>query len=452
MVYDPIRDCDVPSPATSMHNPSPWNDVTPGSEARHTPSAYPPNFQHDRHDRHSPGALQTPGNLSRSMSGGLRGLLNDDGPESRRSSGRDSFSSAGYEETPQGPPRSRITHLVHENATPLSQSSSQSSMGQSGMSHQSHPSPASKPYSLLDHDGFLAPVTPASAYPRPSRSPYSLNSPSGYPHAPLPNVENGMTRSPYPHSHDQLPLRSPSISVSPRQHLQSLPIAHHPQSRPGSSSSAGGFAFATPYESPSIYQRQLSADYTSRPRSGSKTATGPSSRRPSTGAAYQPQRAPPPRSPSPPPRLPYAPHHRISQPTTLLSPLPREDMEQFKAAGMSNNPLRRAAQRPPPSWSGPSPSPSLRQTSASNETENSYFPPNNHSDRRIASDSPGPSAPKKRKTSDRHSKEREGPNSNGGSVSRQKLEDKRYMGNVGLVADHCKSEHHAAVGRRRSQY
>ena len=445
MVYDPVRDCDVPSPAASMHNPSPWADMTPGSDVRHTPSAYPPQFQPDRQgERYSPGPQQTPGNLNRSVSGGLRGLLNDDEPGSRRSSGRDSFSSAGYEETPQPPPRSRLTHLVHENATPLSQSSSHSSMGQSAISQHSHHSPV-KPYSLLDHDGFLAPVTPASAYPRPSRSPYSLNSPSGYPHAPLPQVEQGMNRSPYPHTHDQLPLRSPSISVSPRQYQQqSLPPPHHSHSRPGSSSSAGGFAFNTAHESPSVYQRQLSADYTSRPRSGSRTTNGPPSRRPSTGAAYQTApAAPPPRSPSPPPRLPYAPHHRISRPTTLLDPISREDLEQFKAAGLHNNPLRRAAaaQRPPPSWSGPSPSPGLRRASASNEADNSYFPnSNSNAGRRIASDSPGPSAAKKRKTADRYGKEdNEGQPSNGGSGPRQKMEDKRYMGNVGLVADHCES-------------
>lgn len=425
-----------------MHNPSPWADTpTPGSETRHTPSTFPPHFQNDGR---SP--VTNSGPLHRNVSsGGLRGLLNDDGPERRRSSGRESFSSAGYEEPGPPLPRSRINHLVYESAPPLSQSSSHSSMGQSAYSHHSHQSPVSKPYSLLDHDGFLAPATPASAYPRASRSPYSLNSPSGYSHAPLPNMnmDPSNTRSPYPHSHDQLPLRSPSISMSPRQHYESLSSHHQPlppypsHSRPGSSSSASGFSFHAPHESPSIYQRQMSVDYASRPRSGSRT-TGPSSRRPSTGTAYQP----PPtkatrRSPSPPPRLPYAPHQRISQPMSLLTPIHREEIEQYKAAGLSNNPLRTANHRPPPSWSGPSPSPGLHRMSGPQEVDASYFN-NSNSSRRGTTNSPGPSAPKKRKKSDRYSAgELDPKGSNGTGDARRKLEDKRYMGNVGLVADHC---------------
>lgn len=415
MVYDPIRDCEVPSPAASIHNPSPWAD-TPQTDPRGTPtSGYPPHFQHD-------GRSPAPVPLHRTVSGGLRGLLNDDGPDTRRSSGRDSMSSIGHDDNFPQPHRGRINNLLHESATPLSQSSSHSSMGQSAYSQHSHHSPVSKPYSLLDHDGFLAPVTPASAFPRASRSPYSLNSPSGYPHAPLPMVDGGPLRSPYPTIHDSMPLRSPSISVSPRQYHQSLPPPH-PHSRPGSSSSASGFAFnapSIPLESPSIYQqRQASSDYTSRPRSGSRT-TGPPSRRPSASLA-------PPKSPSPPPRIPYQPHNRTSSSFLLNQPITQDELESLKLIGHSNNSLRRRPRRPPPSWSGPSPSPGLRRTSGPHESDASYFPRH----------SPGPSAPKKRKTSDKFGRDQDEVAGRSGSETKRRVENAKYMGNVALVADHC---------------
>lgn len=417
MVYDPIRDCEVPSPAASIHNSSPWAD-TPHTDPRSTPtSGYPPHFHHDRR---SP----VPAPLHRSVSGGLRGLLNDEGGDTRIASGRDSLSSIGPEDSGHLPPRGRINNLLNESAPPLSQSSSQSSMGHSAYSQQSHQSPISKPYSLLDHDGFLAPVTPASAYPRASRSPYSLNSPSGYPHQPLPGLDSGPLRSPYPSIHDSMPLRSPSISVSPRQYYQSLPPAH-PQSRPGSSSSAGGFAFNTPsvpHESPSLYQRQMSLEYSSRPRSGSRT-TGPSSRRPSNSL-------PPPRSPSPPSGIPYEPHNRTSSSFLLNHPITQDELESLKVIGQSNNPLRRKAPRPPPSWSGPSPSPGMRRSSGPQESDASYFP----------RDSPGPSASKKRKTSDNYGRNQDALGGrNGSEASRRRVDKAKYMGNVALVADHCEA-------------
>ncbi|KAL1410321.1 mRNA cap guanine-N7 methyltransferase [Vanrija albida] len=76
MVYDPVRDCDIPSPAVSSRPPI-W-----GSDP---PNAPPPPAFHDRSSISS-----TPSNRpnSRGGPGSLRGLLNDDAPSptSRRGS------------------------------------------------------------------------------------------------------------------------------------------------------------------------------------------------------------------------------------------------------------------------------------------------------------------------------------------------------------------------------
>lgn len=266
MVYDPIRDCEVPSPATTSHA-DPWRSDhghTPSSLGRDTHSQGnerfpppPPAFSHAQGDR-SPTSSSS-GNTPhfRSVSGGgggssgLRGLLNNseedglDAPNSRRSSAQDarsSFSSipedgSAYQQQQQQHQSQRQhpqnqhqsyqqpqTHLPHrgsasapairqllnsEEAPPLSKSSSASSLGASA-----HQSPAMRTHQL-DPDGFLAPSTPASAYPRNSRSPHpfipSGMSP-GYPTTPLPADWQGS----YQAQHDayQTPLHSSHQSHS----------------------------------------------------------------------------------------------------------------------------------------------------------------------------------------------------------------------------------------------
>lgn len=412
MVYDPIRDCDIPSPATSLQNPSPWAD-TPNSDRLTASVTYPPGFQNDGR---SPG-------VHRSSSGGFRGLLNDEGGDSRASSLRGSFSSAGHEEVVPQPRGRNLHHLMGDAAPPISQSSSHSSMAYTTHSHQS---PGPKPYSLLDHDGFLAPATPASGYRTSSRSPYPVNSPANTSlPLPLPHEQNNAYRSPYPYLHESAPLRSPSISVSPRHQLHSLP----PQqvvSRPGSSSSSA-FAFETPrysHESPSYSYQQLSEPL-HRPRSGSRLTDAPS-RRTSISTSY---RSRPVRSPSPVVRLPYAPTQRISAPTSLLQPIAPSEVEQYKMQGLSNNPLRGTLKPPPPSWSGVTPSPGLRRSSGPSEAAASYFPAENGA---------GPSnPPQKRKASDNRRKASAKESLEGPDASRRKVSEAAYVGNNALVASHC---------------
>ena len=464
MVYDPIRDCEVPSPAASLQNPSPWADHTPGSERLGASASFPPGFR----DSRSPGVF-------RSSSGGIRNLMNEEnsGQDSRPSSVHGSFSSVGPEDHP--PPRNRgINSLLNESAPPISQSSSASSLAYTTHSHHS---PGPKPYSLLDHDGFLAPTTPASGFGRSSKSPYPHHSPapamSNLPH----EINNNNYRSPHPYGYEGLPLRSPSVSVSPRHQLHNLP-PHHLPSRPGSSSSAGGYPYSShQFESPSHTYQHLSDhpqrprsnsrlnDPPSRPRSSSKAIDPPSRRTSiSTHASYQPRH----KSPSPPPRLPYAPHSRISAPDSLLIPISHREVESLKAEGLSNNPLRKNIKPPPPSWSGVTPSPSLRRSSGPHESSNSYFPGENHSGPSNSGGnsyyggdrSAGPSrnsgnyhsgdhygagatgTAQKRKVSGndagRGGSKAQG--SNGGAdYSRRKVSEAKYTGNNGLVADHCKS-------------
>jgi hypothetical protein len=246
-------------------------------------------------------------------------------------------------------------------------------------------------------------------------------------------------RSPNLFTHDPLPIRSPSVSVSPRHQLNNLP-PHHLPSRPGSSSSAGGYPYSTSlhYESPSHSYQQLS-DHPQRPRSNSRLNDPPSrprsssklndppSRRSSISASYLPR---PPRSPSP-VRFPYAPHNRITAPSSVLVPISRKEVDTLKAEGSLNNPLREKHKPPPPSWSGVTPSPSLHRTS---ESGNSYFPGDNS----VA----GPStAAQKRKVSDIDSSRQSSraPHNGGSDFTRRKVSEAKYMGNNALVADHCMS-------------
>lgn len=461
MVYDPIRDCDVPSPAASLQNPSPWADVTPGSERLSASTSYPPGFR----DSRSPGVF-------RSSSGGIRNLINDEGTgqDSRPSSVHGSFSSVGPEDHP--PPRNRgINSLLNEGAPPISQSSSASSMAYTTHSHHS---PGPKPYSLLDHDGFLAPTTPASGFARSSRSPYPHHSPApgmmNLPHEITPNTY----RSPHPYGYEGLPLRSPSVSVSPRHQLHNLP-PHHLPSRPGSSSSAGAYPYnaSHQYDSPSHSYQHLS-DHPQRPRSNSRLNDPPSrprsssrvmdplSRRTSASTTYNPR----PRSPSPPPRLPYAPHSRSAAPDSILDPISQKEVESLKAQGLSNNPLRKNTKPPPPSWSEANPSPGLRRSSGPRESSASYFPGESHGagpsnnagqssyggDRRAGSSNAGGSSyygenhgagpsstAQKRKISGNDSGPRDKAQGSNGvpDYARRKVSEAKYTGNNGLVADHC---------------
>jgi hypothetical protein len=361
-------------------------------------------------------------------------------------------------------PRQSLHRILNDTtAPPLSKTNS-------GHSSSPHPSPG--PRSLhLENGGFLTPGTPASGQPRgsagslsggrsgrPSMSP----GPSGYPpgvyeqimyeqqqqgyHAPLgqPGSAGPSRRAsggsrpsqsdmPPPllgsgYEYGQggsrgapsgLPLRSPSVSVSPRVQYAGLPPGYpsntirqspsasmspqdyrhslppgyslpsrttpsphstglhngHPLSRPTSSASAQAFSYQVPstHVSPYYVDRRLSDDHSPRDQHNGRRSNVLSRQSSGRDPGYSPRTA---RSPSPIPisERAYQPN-RITKPQTVLLPYDSSEIPQRKSIGLTNNPLRRRRKvtRPLPSWSGPSPG--ARTTP--NEDDSSYFPVQN---------------------------------------------------------------------------
>ncbi|ORY23439.1 mRNA capping enzyme-domain-containing protein [Naematelia encephala] len=423
MPYDPVRDRDLPSPATELRSTEIWRDqATPGSSLSdsgeiHGRLSHPPSFHRDAR---SPSVQSTGRNVS--GPGGLRGLLNDDyTEESRRGSGERSSMSSHPEEDRA---RASLNRLMNPDlAPPVSKSNSASSLGH----HSSSPSslsPGSRQYHP-NVNGFLTPATPAASgamrrsrspnYPAYATSPGVQALPLGYgepsypshhsyPEAPGPSLPRrrpsvGVAQRPMPppadtHGFDpytrttpiaaQLPLRSPSVSVSPRSIHQSLPPAHT-ISRPGSATSGSHpFFFQPPPPphptyvniSPATSSRQLSEDPIQPPSGqipGERRSTVPSRRNSQVTPmpVYSPQFQSM-RSPSPIiHRTPYNPH-RISEPRSVLHPISSDEVSTLRQVGLENNPLRRKKRRPLPSWSGPSPG--ARSGTQPIESATSYFP------------------------------------------------------------------------------
>ena len=480
MVYDPIRDCDIPSPSVSNPPLDPWRG-TPGSvgasggyvrgsdgyfDRRHRTQspvgdgyasggggyrngayvgAQPPNFS---------GGQSSPTKANRplprtavsSSSMSLRELLQDEEPQppSRRGS-----TQSVYEEDRRGSrgasQRKSINSLLNDDGDVHSRPSMSPAPVQSPRNTAallSHPhvyniSPGSGPYDqpaayLSTNHGRHS----TSRSPNPPSHPYPINTyvspsnnastlPSEYPvmgdHVRTPvsaalepqtSSSSGSRRQdssarsrpmlppdtiPRQHSNEDvapgsatrltpqagsLPLRSPSISVSPRSAAQPLPAAaaassNYPLSRPTSS----GQSYT--YDSPSVAHRRLSED-TSRPTSSSGHNGRPTSR---SGSAHQlsiPRREsqtsvsssshnePAPRSPTPQKR-PYDPDYRVTGTTTLFDPIMPDEVDRLKAEGRRKNPLyawsaRKMAGKPTsraPSWSGtPTPGPSSTSANA----------------------------------------------------------------------------------------
>lgn len=403
MVYDPIRDCEVPSPATA---PDAWRSYsTPTSDHG---SAYresrissgpiqPPAFNYDMRSPSAPP-------IHRSTSGGLRGLLNEGGMEdARRGSGERSSISSIPEEDARGRPS--INQILNQTPTnPIVKSNSGSSLAHSSSPSKSMSSPGPRQHHL-DPAGFLTPATPASAYPRNSRSPhpppaYNVGYPpstgeynshpdqqagpsrrrqpsltqSQRPMPPPPDVYHQYDTTPRstPGSH-HLPLSSPSVSVSPRSTHQSLPGN---ASRPGSATSASHpYSFQTHAihgMSPGSSSRRLSIETNVGPSSsgenGRRSAVLPRRRSSQQTPVYSPQYTRV-RSLSP-MKPPYNPN-RMSQPGSVLRPIARDEIMRLRQQALANNPLRRKAQKPPPAWAAPSPS---TRTSHPAESDSSYFP------------------------------------------------------------------------------
>ncbi|WWC60216.1 uncharacterized protein I303_102782 [Kwoniella dejecticola CBS 10117] len=478
MVYDPIRDCEVPSPSVVKGDPFKYPTPPTGGYDRDRDDASS-NGRPSLSQQHSLSYSPPPGGSAGHGPGpsSLRGLLNDGlPPESRRGSERTASVSSIPEEGEDGGSRTHINRLLNNASTqPISKTNSNSSLPRSS---PSNPSPGSRQH-MLDPNGFLTPATPALAYPRSrsttSRSPLPGMSPQK-PTVPLPHTQTPMQpqmqmyphgQAPYPHgqvpypyehgypvqygesSHPQphrressgpppghvhsqqrpmlppqqpihphemyayeqrtpggggyqpLPMRSPSISVSPRSQHQTLPYT----SRPGSASSGSHPFGYQPHPqahyseaSPSTSTRRLSEDqarptssssaggagrrYTDSAIAGGPTPVRRSSQTSATGYPATAPRLTPIRSPSPIARgTPYQPK-RISQPGSIQNPIEADELAYYKDKSVQNNPLRRKkrTQKPMPSWSGPSSGP--KSSSFPTEESNSYFPPQDPSEDR----------------------------------------------------------------------
>ncbi|KAK4687258.1 mRNA (guanine-N7-)-methyltransferase, partial [Tremellales sp. Uapishka_1] len=512
MVYDPIRDIELPSPAAA--EPSSWAAQST-SAARYTPSAGNDDFVVANGSSHTPSFDQSPSGGTRlsirSGQGGLRGLLNDDVSPSEgfstRTSERTRSSISSAQEEEGYHPRPSISSLLNESSAPLVKSTSNSSLAHD--SSPSNPSPGPR-HHYLDPNGFLAPTTPASAYAR-SRSD-SSRSPFPSQHNPSPKVNTAhlpyseyhpsphgahydtLTESstrrasggprhpmmpptdlPYHPDLGHLPLRSPSVSVSPRS--QHLPLAQPITSRPSSSRSTAShpFSFQPPSfpqnTSPSTSVRRLSEDQSIRPRSSSYQ------QRTSQPPGFSPQYAPT-RTPSPIRASLYDPR-RVSRPTSVLRPIHPDEATFFRSHGLANNPLRKRKAKLAPSWSAPSPG-IRNQSQQPSEYDVSYFP--NHGEmsdsrrsqshvsrRGSASSSVGRPSDDRLETphlsarSRQHSERSIGGNREeanhrkrhpepeeevGRDLQRRKVSATQYVGNVKAVAEHYNSRPEVGVQHR----
>ncbi|TYJ59172.1 hypothetical protein B9479_000161 [Cryptococcus floricola] len=376
MVYDPIRDCDIPSPSIQDSRRYPVSNYAQPTLSDRDRELGEPSSTHHPYSSHSRAVSSSsatshspPPPVQRipSSSSSLRGLLNDPEPEvPRRASERTpSFSSAGGDTESHKP---KLKNLLNDDPpVPISASThSGGSLVRGSLSPK-------RAESRADSSGFLAPATPASAVPgypsrlSISRSPLLHTSPPTH-HIPTPSHGSPVYSAGYgePRPGSMLPplqphhphaeyeerrtsgssfpgastaARSPSISVSPRSQHQALPYS---TSRPGSAHSA-----REPYTyshqpihlsrqntlSPVISNRRLSEDQ--RPTSSSSGAgrryTEPVAQSPvgmtqpppnSVPSAYQPRHQSTPGS-YPPPRVtpqPFSPspspytHHAVVPP------------------------------------------------------------------------------------------------------------------------------------------
>ena len=409
MVYDPVRDREVPSPATvlSQHRDI-WRDFsTPGSSFSSTGEetrvitnrrSQPPAF--DSSDMRSPIVLN-----SRSVSGGLRGLLNDEADVGRRRSSeqRSSISSTLEEEGS----RASIHHLLNDTPAPVIHSRSSTSLAHS--TSPSNPSPSAR-HHPLDPNSLLAPTTPAPNYPHHHRTsnrtenigsvagPMSLSqhdthytTPQIEPRAgpSRPGQSVGPSYRPMLPPHDlppqyfdpairvtpnssHVPLRSISVSLSPRSYHTGLPVYN--ASRPSSTTSTP-HSFSNPPPLPSLSppmsSRAFSEEHSHQPSSGSNSngrrGAVPLRRSSQVTPIFSPLYAKV-RSTSPPPRPVYDPH-RISRPSSVMRPIEEAEILHLRNLALSNNPLRQRTKRAIASWSNLSPG--IRDSSV--PSESSHF-------------------------------------------------------------------------------
>lgn len=331
MVYDPIRDCDVPSPAI-QRRPSLWESPQASS---HQPTYSP---------EPSPGV--------RPLSGpGMRSLLNDDAPGPSRRGSDLTAALSDHEEHGQTA-RPHLSKLLNDTPTINRRTSSSSSIHQhettASSPRLSSPTVGLHPGSLSRVSTHRSPLMPEARLSSPSsavstghyelppafgdrpssrRSSFDVSSRSMPP--PSEPIRHELTT---PTSHSA-PLRSPSMSASPGSHSIGLPQPRVSRSNSGTSSSRP--PPRSTWSPEPNHSRRASDEV---PRSPSSASNGR-------------------RSPPPPSRTPYEPR-QPSGSRTIRQPITHDELQRLRTEAASNNPLRRNKRRSVPSvpsWSAPSP-------------------------------------------------------------------------------------------------
>ncbi|WVN85801.1 uncharacterized protein L203_100952 [Cryptococcus depauperatus CBS 7841] len=435
MVYDPIRDCDVPS--TSVTARASWPNATSSHshaihsdrEVAETPAPPPQSIRHPSQtapsyssSSRSPSSTSMPSNSGNS----LRGLLNQSPVQVQRSSGRRSLSVHSDAESH----KPKLSNILNDPTPPVNSQLYALPM---------EPLPATRSVS----DGFLAPIPASMGQPSRamhSRSPNIQTSPSpGYigrmsldstGHS---EMRQGSMLPPQQPIHSQIdhdyerrhPIgtllsstRSPSISISPKSQYQSLPYSR-PGSAAGSNASYGnGHPARQGTLSPVLSSRQVSEDF-QRPSSAisNTSASGrkfndsgmqnhtsslvhappPAAYRGrqvstpnATSSAYAPRSTPqPPISSSSPSYctplhtfgrpIPYNPQQRQSAPSSIRRVIYRDEIDRLKQEAHVNNPLRRRPALERSSDSNYANIIHLESTTTPrgnlpNESDSSYFP------------------------------------------------------------------------------
>lgn len=328
MVYDPIRDCDIPSPAI-QRRPSLWESPGP-TQSTHSPEP-------------SPGV--------RPLSGpGMRSLLNDDAPgPSRRGSDLTTISS-DHEDHGQAA-RPHLSKLLNETPTIDRRASSSSSIQPyeptASSPRLSSPSVGLHPGGVTRISTQRSPLMPEARLSSPS----SAVSAGHYDLPPAFGDRPSSRRSSFDVSSRSMPPPS-----EPIRHELTTPTSHSaPLRSPSMSASPGSLNVGLPSDRPRpLASRSNSGTSSHRAPPPASWSPDPThSRRASTDAHPSPSNASNGRQPSPAPRTPYEPRHP-SRSKTILRPITQDEVQRLRAQAASNNPLRRKRQSAP-SWSAPSP-------------------------------------------------------------------------------------------------
>lgn len=336
MVYDPIRDCDVPSPAISRR-PSIWE--TPPATAPHSAEgSHPPPPPAFGSDRQSPAASPS----VRPPSGaGLRSLLNDENVSNPRR-GSDVTTSSTDDEQHSRPRSARLRNESGASSRP-------------GQAH-SHGAGSERSPGLSSPENAFAPPPLTSRVTRsplisPRAPPVSLSSPAS---------TTGGVLAYDSHQHY-------AGSSSRRSSIDTQRSTMPPPAEPVRHDSVGGQSYQStaarrsPSTSASVSPRGLTAHLqpTLSRQSSSSRSNGERSRAPVLSSPE-----------APPPRQLSEEHHPAAAPVSNGRPLKRkyepsshapsrkpitpEELDRLRDAAVQNNPLRRKAMQRP-SWSAQSP-------------------------------------------------------------------------------------------------